>query len=143
MRPGGINIIPGRVEFSLDLRDIDEEVRDRLEARILELAAEACRGRGVGMETELLQRMTPAPCSETARGTVERACREIGVPPFALASGVAHDGMQLVDLCPMGMTFVRSRAGISHNPDERSSREDCEAGAEVLYRAVLDLANED
>jgi len=84
------------------------------------------------METELLQRMTPAPCSETVRGAVERACREIGVRPFALASGAAHDGMQLVDLCPRGMTFVRSRDGVSHNPDEWSSGEDC--GAEVLYR---------
>ena len=95
------------------------------------------------METELLQRMTPAPCSETVRGAVERACREIGVRPFALASGAAHDGMQLADLCPMGMIFVRSRAGVSHSPDEWSSKEDCEAGAEVLYCAVLDLANED
>jgi allantoate deiminase len=143
LRPGGINIIPGRVEFSLDLRDIDEEVRDRVEERILERAAEACRGRGVGMETELLQRMAPAPCSETVRGAVERACREIGVRPFALASGAAHDGMQLADLCPMGMIFVRSRDGVSHSPDEWSSKEDCEAGAEVLYRVVLDLANED
>jgi allantoate deiminase len=140
LRPGGINIIPGRVEFSLDLRDIDEEVRDRVEEHILERAADACRGRGVGMETEVLQRMAPAPCSETVRGAGERACRNIGVRPFALASGAAHDGMQLVDLCPIGMIFVRSRNGVSHSPDEWSSREDCEAGAEVLYRVVLDLA---
>jgi allantoate deiminase len=143
LRPGGINIIPGRVEFSLDLRDIDEGVRDRLEERILERAAEACRGRGVGMETKRLQRMAPAPCSATVRSAVERACREIGVRPFALASGAAHDSMQLVELCPMGMIFIRSRDGVSHSPDEWSSREDCEAGAEVLYRAVLDLAGGD
>lgn len=62
-------------------------------------------------------------------------------PPFRLASGATHDGMQLVDLCPMGMTFVRSRDGVS--PDEWSSREDCGAGAEVLYRVVLDLASGD
>jgi allantoate deiminase len=41
----------------------------------------------------------------------------------------------------MGMIFVRSRDGVSHSPDEWSSREDCEAGAEVLYRVVLDLAS--
>ena len=143
LRPGGINIIPGRVEFSLDLRDIDEGIRDRVEERILERAAEACRGRGIGMETELLQRMAPAPCSETVRGAIERACREIGVRPFALASGAAHDGMQLAGLCPMGMVFVRSRDGVSHSPDEWSSSEDCETAAEVLYRVVLDLANGD
>lgn len=140
LRPGGINIIPGRVEFSLDLRDIDEEVRDRVEERILERAEEVCHRRGVGMETELLQRMAPASCSEMVRGAVEEACRAIGVRPYALASGAAHDAMQLVDLCPMGMAFVASRDGVSHSPDEWSSKEDCETGAEVLYRVILDLA---
>jgi allantoate deiminase len=138
-----INIIPGHGEFSLDLRDIDEGIRERVEERILERAAEAYRGRGVVVETELLQRMTPAPCSETVLGSVERACREIGVRPFVLASSAAHDGMQLVDLCPMVMIFVHSRDGVSHSPEEWSSREDCEAGAEVLYRVVLDLAGGD
>jgi allantoate deiminase len=140
LMPGGINIIPGRVELSLDLRDIDGGVRDRLEDRILRRAEKVCRGRGVRLETELLQRMAPAPCSETVRDAAEAACEEIGISPYALASGAAHDGMQLVDLCPMGMVFVRSKNGVSHSPDEWSSREDCEAGAEVLYRTVLDLA---
>jgi allantoate deiminase len=40
----------------------------------------------------------------------------------------------------MGMIFVRSREGISHNPKEWSSPEDCEAGCRVLYSAVLDVA---
>jgi allantoate deiminase len=48
--------------------------------------------------------------------------------------------MQLVRLCPMGMIFIRSRDGISHNPDEWSTEEDCEIGANVLYDTVLDLA---
>jgi allantoate deiminase len=45
IEPGGINIIPGRVEFSLDLRDIDEGVRDRVEGSTLEGADEVCRRR--------------------------------------------------------------------------------------------------
>jgi allantoate deiminase len=40
----------------------------------------------------------------------------------------------------MGMVFVRSKDGISHNPDEWSSQQDCVAGANVLYRTVVDLA---
>lgn len=142
LQPGGINIIPGRVEFSLDLRDIDAGVRDGLEGRILGRADAVCRGRGVDLQTEVLQRMEPAPCSEVVRSAAERVCRALGFSPFALASGAAHDGMQLVDLCPMGMVFVRSRNGVSHSPEEWSSREDCEAGARVLYQTVLDLAKE-
>ncbi len=49
--------------------------------------------------------------------------------------------MHLKDICPVGMVFVRSKDGISHNPDEWSSKQDCAAGANVLYRTVLGLAN--
>jgi allantoate deiminase len=142
LEPGGINIIPGKVRFSLDLRDIDEGVRDRIESRIMEGAGEACRKRCVDLEVETLQRLAPAPCSEPVRGSAERACERLGIRVHALPSGAGHDGMQLTDLCPMGMVFVRSRAGVSHNPGEWSSKEDCAAGAEVLYHTVLDLADE-
>jgi allantoate deiminase len=140
-RPGGINIIPGRVDLSLDLRDIDEAVRDRVEGRIRARAEEACGRRGIGLEFEELQRLPPAPCSEGIRATIAAACEREGIRPFSLPSGAGHDGMHVAGLCPMGMIFVRSRDGISHNPKEWSSREDCEAGCNVLYLTVLDLAN--
>ncbi len=140
LEPGGINIIPGKVRFSLDLRDIDEEVRDRVEGHILEGAEEICRRRGVGLEIETLQRLAPAPCSDLVRDAAERACERLGIRPHALPSGAGHDGMQLTDLCPMGVIFVRSKNGISHNPDEWSSQEDCAAGSNILYLTVLNLA---
>lgn len=141
VEPGGINIIPGRVELSLDLRDIDEGTRDLVEERILQRAREVCGKRGVGFETEVLQRMAPASCSQTVRGAVEDACEKLGIGPYTLASGAAHDGMQLVGLCPVGMIFIRSKNGVSHSPDEWSSKEDCEVGANVLYHTVLTLAS--
>jgi allantoate deiminase len=140
LEPGGINIIPGRVELSLDLRDIDEGVRDRVEGRILEGVQEICRRRGVALEIETLQRLAPAPCSELVRDAVAGACERVGIRPHALPSGAGHDGMQLTGLCPMGMIFVRSRNGVSHSPDEWSSPDDCAAGGDVLYWTVLDLA---
>jgi allantoate deiminase len=142
VEPGGINIIPGKARFSLDLRDIDEGVRDRVESRILEEAEEACRRRGVRLEIETLQRLAPAPCSDLVRSAAERACEKFGIRPHALPSGAGHDGMQFTDLCSMGMIFVRSKNGVSHNPDEWSSQEDCVAGADVLYWTMLDLATE-
>ncbi len=140
LEPGGINIIPGKVRFSLDLRDIDEEIRNRVEGHILEGAEEICRRRGVGLEIETLQRLAPAPCSDLVRDAAERACERLGIRPHALPSGAGHDGMQLTDLCPMGVIFVRSKNGISHNPDEWSSQEDCAAGSNILYLTVLNLA---
>jgi allantoate deiminase len=140
IEPGGINVIPGKVEFSLDLRDIDEGVRDGVEGRILSGAEEICGGRGVKIEVETLQRLPPVPCSEPVRDAAKRACERVGVRPFTLPSGAGHDGMHLAQLCPVGMIFVRSKDGVSHNPDEWSSKGDCAAGSNVLYYAVLDLA---
>ncbi len=139
-RPGGINIIPGRVDLSLDLRDIDEAARDGVEGRIRERAGEACGRRGIGLEFEEIQRLPPAPCSGEIRAAIAAACEGEGIRPFPLPSGAGHDGMHVAELCPMGMIFVRSKGGISHNPKEWSSPEDCEAGCKVLYSAVLDVA---
>jgi allantoate deiminase len=140
LEPGGINIIPGRVEFSLDLRDIDEALRDGVARRIREGAQEICRRRGVALEVEVLQRMPPAPCSELVMDAAGRSFERLGIRPHALPSGAGHDGMHLAGLCPIGMIFVRSRDGVSHSPEEWSTKEDCAAGGDALYWTVLDLA---
>jgi len=139
--PGGINIIPGRVTLSLDLRDIDEATRDGVEERIMDRAAEICDRRGIGFDVEVLQRLAPAPCSELVKDAATAACEELGIRARPLPSGAGHDGMNLAAVAPFGMVFVRSRDGISHNPAEWSSKEDCGTGAEVLYRTVLRLAD--
>jgi allantoate deiminase len=142
LSPGGVNIIPGRVEFSLDLRDINEQVRDEVERRVIEEASRLCKERGIGLSIETLQRVAPAPCSELVQNSAKAACEELGLEPYFLASGAGHDGMQLKDLCPMGMIFVRSKGGISHNPAEWSSQEDCTAGCNTLYYTVLGLGKD-
>jgi allantoate deiminase len=138
--PGGINIIPGKVEFSLDLRDIDEAVRDTVEKCIVESAKHLCEQRGVRLQTEVLQRVAPALCADVIQNKSKEACEKMGLESFSIASGAGHDGMQLTELCPMGMLFIRSKDGISHNPAEWSSKEDCADGANVLYDTVLQLA---
>jgi allantoate deiminase len=131
--PVGSEIIsPYYLEFTLDLRDIDEQVRNRVEQRMTEDAGRLCEERGVGLSIDTLQRVTPTLCSEMVQNAARAACEELGLEPYYLASGAGHDGMQLKDLCPIGMIFVRSKDGISHNPAEWSSKEDCAHGANVL-----------
>ena len=118
VEPGGVNVIPGRATFTVDLRDIDVDVRDRLEACIADEAARVCEQRGVGLETETLQRLPPVPCSGEARDAIEAACEQLGFDPFGLPGGAGHGGMQPSGLCPIGMIFVRCTDGIGHNPAE-------------------------
>ncbi|MED3666584.1 Zn-dependent hydrolase [Geobacillus kaustophilus] len=138
--PGGINVIPERVEFVLDLRDLKAEVRDQVWNDIAARAETIAKERNVRLTTERLQEMAPVLCSEVVKQAAERACKQLGYPPFWLPSGAAHDGVQLAPLCPIGMIFVRSQDGVSHSPAEWSTKEDCAAGAEVLYHTVWQLA---
>ena len=140
VKPGGINIIPGRAEFSLDLRDINEAVRDEVEKAIREQAQQICDAQGVKLEIELLQRVAPAPCSDLVKDAAAAAFEKLGLETSYLPSGAGHDGMQFMNLCPMGMLFIRSKDGISHDPAEWSSKEDCTDGANVLFHTVLELA---
>lgn len=138
--PGGINIIPGHVEFSLDLRDINETVRDEVELQIRKAAVKICEDQGVRLTIEELQRVAPVPCSDLIKNAASEAVEKLGLEVHFLPSGAGHDGMQLMDLCPMGMIFIRSKNGISHDPAEWSSKEDCTDGANVLYQTILKLA---
>jgi len=138
--PGGINIIPEKVEFTIDLRDVSAEVGSRLEKNILEQAKQICNQRGLELQIEILQRVQPSPCAEGIQETIMESIEELGIKTIKLPSGAGHDAMQMINICPIGMIFIRSQKGISHHPDEYSTPEDCALGANVLYRSVLKLA---
>lgn len=142
VKPGGVNVIPAEAAFTLDLRDINEEIRNQAEERMTAYAQQVCRKRGVEFEVETLQRVDPVPCSEPIQKTIQDAFQKVGIEPFELPSGAGHDGMQFKSFCPIGMIFIRSKNGISHNPAEWSSKEDCGRGTEILYETVLALASE-
>ncbi|NLP45176.1 MAG: Zn-dependent hydrolase [Peptococcaceae bacterium] len=137
--PGGINIIPGKVEFTIDLRHLSPEVCARLEKNILEKANEICKQRGLDLKVDLMQRVPPAPCSEEIIATILESCDKLDVKTMKLPSGAGHDAMQMINISPIGMIFVRSKKGISHHPAEWSSPEDCALGANVLMETVLKL----
>lgn len=141
VRPGGVNVIPEQVQFTLDLRDIDESDRDGLENQIRDYTSQVCSSAGIKVQIDLLQRVAPTPCSPDIQQLIAAAADRAGASETpSLISGAGHDGMQFAARWPVGMIFVRSRQGISHSPEEWSSPEDCGIGAEVLYDTLLQLA---
>lgn len=136
VKPGGINIIPSEVEFSIDLRDVHLSDRDEAEAHIRAAIDSICRERELSYTMEEYQRVSPTLCAATIQEVMAGACRAAGVDPFYVPSGAGHDAMQFQGICPIGMIFVRSKDGISHSPAEWSSMEDCGKGTELLYHTV-------
>ena len=137
--PGAANVIPGHIQFSIDLRAPADANRAAaladIEARIRAIAG--TRGiRASVAKTHEAKAFVCAP--EIVRG-FSKAVEEVGVAPRLLPSGAGHDTMVMGQLCPAGMLFVRCRNGVSHNPLESITPEDCALSLAVLTRFVRDF----
>lgn len=140
VKPGGVNIVPGEAVFSLDIRHLDMNVRDEVLKKINERIDAICKKRNVQWKLNVLSEDKAAkPCSEKIQEVIGEACEEAGYPVHYMPSGAGHDSGAFVGFCPMGMIFIRSKDGLSHNGKEYSSPEDCAAGVEILYRSMIKL----
>jgi len=138
--PGAFNIVPERVDVSLEFRSPDEEEFKRLDVAMLELAGHEALRFGLELRVEFLGKHLPTPMNETVQQAYGEACDDLGLTHISLTSGAGHDGQSLADLCPVGMLFVPSMDGASHSPREFTKWEDCVNGANVLLQAALRLA---
>lgn len=140
VKPGAINIIPGEVVLSLDIRDTDRERRDRATRSLRHKIDEICLGRGVECHVDELLNVPPVRLSPRVIEVVAASCREVGLPEQELVSGAGHDAQVMAQFVDAGMIFLRSKDGISHSPEEWTDKEDIRWGTEVLYRSLLALA---
>lgn len=138
--PASRNIIPEEVEFTLDLRDIDLERRNRYEKQLLDKIDEVSQKHGLTYEISEDWKSEPRYCADWIKDIIRNNCEEIGLEDTPeIMSGPFHDAMAISYACDYGMIFVRCKDGISHNPLEYSSPEDLAIGTEVLYGTILDL----
>jgi allantoate deiminase len=134
--PGAVNVIPGRVRFSLDARAPRDELRAEAVAAIhAEFTAIAAR-RDVDIALRGIWEAPTALCSPSLQRQFAAAVHAEGLRVHHLPSGAGHDGMALTGLAPIGMLFVRCKGGISHNPAEAIAVDDAGAGARVLLRFI-------
>jgi N-carbamoyl-L-amino-acid hydrolase len=128
VHPGASNVIPGRVELTVEIRGLDEAVLDQAEADL--------RSQG---DLRLLSRKPPVGCAPTLLDALEGACSGLGFKSRRMPSGAGHDAMCIAALCPVAMLFVPSVGGVSHSPREFTKPEDCVNGARVLLAGLIDL----
>jgi len=140
VEPGQINVVPGRVTFTVDLRHSDLGGRRALEERIRSLCTTIASERGLGIEIRTLHERPPVPMDGAVRQVLERAATEAGIVPAALVSGAGHDAQVLAARCAVGMLFVPSIGGRSHCPEEATDPTHLALGTRVLARALELLA---
>jgi len=139
VEPGAPNVIPGRVEFSLELRDLSADTTQRISERIFAGFREIEREENVKLACTSRVYHAPALTDTRIREAIAEAAKDAGFTTLTLPSGAGHDAQSMAHLAPIGMIFVPSVAGISHSPKELSRWEDIARGAEVLYRTILKL----
>ena len=136
--PGAPNVIPGRVECSLEIRDLDNAKIARMFALI---QAEAVKIGAINETTFAFKTSSTehvaALSAPAMRAHIAAAARLLGLTTRVMPSGAGHDAQNLARICPMGMIFVPSVGGISHSPREYSTPEAVASGANVLLHAVL------
>lgn len=133
--PGATNVIPGRVEFSLDVRAGRDDLRDAGAGEILRRFRRIAGEREVAITADQVQDLAASPCDPALTKLLEQAVAAQGIAPRRLVSGAGHDAMVMAALCPTAMLLVRCDGGISHNPAERASAAD----AGVAVAAMLDF----
>jgi N-carbamoyl-L-amino-acid hydrolase len=137
--PGAQNVIPGRVEFTIDMRDLDFAKVDLVWERVQKRFADIAREEDVTTECTQIESVEPAKTDPAFQSVVRDAAISVGFATMDLPSGAGHDAQNVARIAPIGMIFIPSRGGISHSPKEYSSWPDIAGGAEVLYRTILAL----
>ncbi len=134
--PGGVNIIPGRASFTVEVRHLQEPTVRRIVEAFARRLQNICDEEGCSAESELLSWVPPAPMNAEQMEVIEAACRDLAKQPGRVWSGAGHDAAVLSHHVPTGMLFVPSVNGVSHAPQETTAEAHLVLGARALLRAV-------
>jgi N-carbamoyl-L-amino-acid hydrolase len=135
------NVIPGEINFTVDMRSADASIMDALDRRLREAVADIMgRRSGIDIALDLVWRKEPTHFDRALVDAVEGAAKQLGYSHRRITSGAGHDACNLATRIPAAMIFVPCKDGISHNELEDAKQDDCAAGANVLLHTVLALA---
>ncbi|MDD9313675.1 M20 family metallo-hydrolase [Cytobacillus firmus] len=139
VHPNGFNVIAQEVILTVDIRDIFEETRDQLLEQIKIEAKKIADERSIDVKMILNAKIKPLPIDESLQAGIAESLEKFDINPVYIPSGAGHDTMIVGTEVPAAMLFVRSRDGISHNPREWTSLNDCVYGVHVLKHFVEGL----
>ncbi len=138
--PNSRNVIPGRVKFSIDLRNATDALCDQMDADIRGVAAKLAAETGLSIVIEKVSEYPAQPFHPDCIAAVQRAAEQLGYSHMPAVSGAGHDAVYMAQLGPAGMIFIPCKDGISHNEIEDAKPEHITAGCNVLLHAMLERA---
>lgn len=132
--PNVLNVIPGAVSLGVDLRGVDGDSLERMEAAVTELCAAVCGARGIRQEKQPLSAAAPVTMDAALGRALLAAAARCGISAVEMISGAGHDAADFAPLCPSAVVFIPCRDGVSHNRLEHTTPEAICTGAMVMLQ---------
>ena len=139
VEPGGANVVPGLVDFTIDVRATRDAELGELERRVTEAVERIAAEEGLRVELEQTYTLDPLELDAELVDALDRAATAEGASARRMASGAGHDAMVIGRHVPAGMLFAPSMGGVSHSPAEDSRPEHLELGVRVLASALREF----
>jgi allantoate deiminase len=140
--PGAVNVIPGSVEFSVDIRSADDLLRDAVVLEIETSLTGLCVKRNLELKIDPTHRASAVQCAPRLQQAMSASLQQLGCEAHKLASGAGHDAMAVADVCDVGMLFIRCTGGISHHPAEAVTQVDVAWALAALQLTIENIASE-
>jgi N-carbamoyl-L-amino-acid hydrolase len=140
VHPNSRNVIPGRVKFSIDLRNATDALVDTMVDEVKAYAEQLSKDSGLAIKIELVSSYPAQIFHDDCVDAVARAAAKLGYSNMPAVSGAGHDAVYMAQLAPAGMIFIPCKDGISHNEIEDAQPEHITAGCNVLLHAMLERA---
>lgn len=137
--PGAVNVIPGAVTLTLDIRSPNDALRETLLNALLDEATRIGQARGVAFSSDIFYTIAATPCDARLRNVLAGAVEAVQGRVLLLPSGAGHDAIAIAERWPSAMLFVRCDRGISHHPAESVQQQDVAQALRAYSEAVRAL----
>jgi hydantoinase/carbamoylase family amidase len=137
--PGNANVVAGRSFVSFDMRSMDDTTRESALQQLRHETETIAATTRTSVSLEVEARTTASPMGPVMQGAIADSAAQLGLSHEEIASGAGHDAQCVAKIGPVGMIFVPSIGGVSHQRDERTEPADLIAGARVLLAALRSI----
>lgn len=140
VKPNSRNVIPGEVQFSVDLRHADDGQLEQMEQEMRAACAKFADAERCTVKVDRVANYPASKFDSACVTAVRGAAQNLGLSQMDIVSGAGHDAIYMARVCPTSMIFVPCEGGISHNEIENARQDHLAAGCNVLLQVMLERA---
>ena len=141
VKPNAANVVPGWVEMSLDIRDLSSLHIDSLLKQLRTHLEEIAVATNTQIRLNPCLHNEPALSEPYIQKAIALSCEDLDLSYTYLPSRASHDAQEMAQIADMGMIFVPSKMGVSHDASEYTSPPQCVRGANILLQTLIQLAS--